>query len=72
MLWIRVGLFLAALLVVGSIRLKDFRRHKTRYGGDSGHSTPMVVGDNSPAHVRDANAADWSGSEGNCGGGGGD
>ncbi len=60
MLWIAVGLFLAALLVIGSIRLQDFRRQKTRYGGDSGYSTSMVVGDNSPAHGRDANAADWA------------
>ncbi len=69
MLWIAVGLFLAALLVIGSIRLQDFRRQKTRYGGDSGYSTSMVVGDDSPAHGRDANAADWGGSEGSCGGG---
>ena len=69
MLWIATGLFLAALLAIGSFRLKGSRRHKTRYGGDSGHSAQMIVGDNTPACVRDANAADWGGSDGQCGGG---
>lgn len=69
MLWIAIVLFLAALLVIGFTRGKAFRRHKTRYRGDSGHSPQMVVGDSSPVYICDADAANWGGGDGHCGSG---